>query len=670
MTKHSDTFGGALAGTWRQAVGAWATSSGAVECADVQGSTGKYLIDDAIDVGGSDMYAELRIGSTQVNSGSNTGPGIRHRASVVTGYQFAANLNDSHGAWRTSAGAETQIGTFTAAVALNDMLRIEGAGRTLRYKANDLLVALLQDTTITDGQRGAVNGYNNAASGDLIRADDFEEGLLTDDLLAPFVAGWTALVEGVGGTIQPTFTDVQAGDTLLVVAAIRDAAQTVAAPGSQGWSASIQTPSQTGLEGYVFAKRWGLGGQTDSTTPAFTIGSGTAGWVAAGVVIRNPLHATRPWTSATHAILASGSQSNASSTTVTCPSVAYTGDHVTYLTFGGSADDNALGAPNASRALIFGGAAYDSTQGNDEAIAAAVREDVSGSSSTGTATFTEAAVGPDVSFGITLVLAIPSGELGIASETDSPVAVALAHKQTSVGQATTTDSAQATAAGTKATAVGAGAEADSAPARAAATKTTTAALVTGADSAPALAAGVKTAPVGLGSGAESALGLAGQDHGTGVAPGSETATAPPLGASTKTTDVGAAAATESALALAGAVKATDVGAATETGTAPPLVGTIAAATETGTVPALTGAAKAMTVDGAATVEVALALAGSRKETAVGTATETDTARPVTVPLTVIPPSQGTYDAGTGALVYDGTGRRVYDPGRGRRVYDP
>ena len=408
MTQHSDSFPGALAGTWRQAVGTWATSSGAVQCADVQGSTGKYLIDDALDVGASDMYARGRILSTQVNSGSNTGPAVRHRASVVTGYQFAANLNDSHGGWRTVAGSETQIGSFTAAVALNDLLGIEAAGRTLRYKVNDAVVAFLQDTNITDGQRGALNGYNGAASGDLIRVDDYDTGLLTDLLVAPFVAGWTPMVEGVGTTLTPVFSDVQAGDTLVVLTVIRDAAQTVTAPGSEGWSASVQTPSQTGLEGYVFAKRWGLGGQTDDSTPTFSIGSGTAGWIAAGVLIRNPLHASAPWTSATHAIVASGSQSNASSTTVTAPSVSHTGNNRTVLRLFGSGDDNALNAPSTG-ALIFGGAAFDSTQGNDEAMAASVRENITVTTNTGTSTVTQSAVGPDISFGITLVLAVPTG---------------------------------------------------------------------------------------------------------------------------------------------------------------------------------------------------------------------------------------------------------------------
>src|SRR5262245_42504062 len=694
---------------------------------DIAGSSGKYLIDDALDVGSSDMYAELRIQSTQVNSGTNTGPGIRHRMVDVTGYQFACNyFTDTHGLWRTMLGVESQMGSVSAPLAQGDMVRIEAAGRTLRYKINDALVALFQDTMITNGQRGCINGYNGA-SGDLIRADDYETGLLTDDLVAAFIADWSAQVEGTtsGAVITPTVQNPQSGDLVAVHVVIRDAAQSVTAPAGEGWSASIQTPSQTGLESYVFVKRWGLGGQTDDTTPTFSIGTGTAGWVATALTIRNPLHATRPWATATQAIVASGSQSNAASATVTAPSVTHAGSNRTVLRLFSSADDNALNAPSDG-VLIFGGTTHDSTAGNDMAQAASIREDVTLAANTGTATTTESVNGNDVSNGITLVLAIPDAFLGVATETDSATGLVFAQKSTAVGVASETDAARAlvlsskttpvalateTDGGTalagsvKATTVGVGTSAEQSLA-ATASKSTTIGFATSAEAAQALAgsshalevgaasetsAGLpltgaqKSSAVGVATEAGQALGLAGSAKATvvGVAGeldaalgvqavalgvGGENSSGLPLAGASKSTALGSADSDEAALGLAGSVKATTVGVAAEQDAARELSTELEPAAEQGQALPLAGAGHSTAVGAASSAEQALALAGSSKTTPVGVAGETDTPRGLVVIVGIVARA-GSYGGDRRSMTYDGGRATTYDPDRGL-VYDP
>jgi hypothetical protein len=672
VTKHADTFGGALAGTWRQAVGAWATSTGAVQCADVQGSTGKYLIDDALDVGGPDMYAEARILSTQVNSGSNTGPAIQHRASVVTGYQFAANLNDSHGAWRTVAGAETQFGSFTAVVASSDMLRVEGSGRTKRYKVNDALVAVFQDTTITDGQRGAVNGYNNAASGDLIRADDWEEGLLTDDLVAAFLKDWSAQVTGVGTTLTPTVPpQVATGDLLFAAAISRDAAQVPAVPAGEGWSLLL-TASQTGLVGRLWSKRWGLGGQTDDTTPTLTIGSGTAGWGVVLALYGNPLHATRPWTSVASAVVASAQQSNASSTTVTCPAASGSFTNATVGRFAGSADDNALNAPNAAGgALIFGGAAFDSTDGLDFAQAHSVREDITVTTDTGTSTFTESAVGPDVSFGMTVVITIPTAGSAVTGtgQVTGTGSISGAGVRGTAGLGSVSGAGSISGTGQRGV-LGAGSVSGTGSISASGARGTAGAgLVSGVGSiAGSGVRGVTGAGGVTGSGAVSAAGVRGVSGAGAVAGVGSVAATGIVGRSGAGSVTGAGSVSGAGVrGVAGAGAVTGVGAITASGVAVGSGTGVGQVTGTGTIAGsgVRGVLGLGVVSGVG----AITGAGRRHVTGSGSVTGVGgiTGRGQGVGTDV--PSQGTYETG-GRLVYDGAAPRVYDARRGRLIYDP
>jgi hypothetical protein len=463
VTAVSDNFNRAdstnIGAAWTEVSGDWEIVSNKVQVNTDDGAIGYYARYET-DVASSDMFSQAVTSSTQVNAGSNTGVAVRMRAAANTSYQLTTrHAGDTIGNWRISAGTETQLNFQTGANAIStainsgDTIRLEVVGSLLRSKIQGALVGLTVDTNITDGQRAGLNGYNGVGT-DVLEADDFAGGALAADggLLAPYVVGVSAQVTGVGTSLTPTVPAVVAsGDLVVVHCTSRDAAQTMANPGSEGWSAG-PTPTQTGLEDAVFAKVWGLGGQTDDTTPTFTIGSGTAGWGATVTVYRNPSHATAPWTSVAAAIVASGSQANASSATVTAPSVNHDGTHCTVVRLGSSADDNALNTPSTG-ALAYGAAAYDSTDGNDFAQAAWLREDITVTTNTGTSTVTETLVGNDVNNGITLVLAIPTSTDGTASPATIAATTTIPRPGTATGAgpaalaATTTIPQPATATG-------------------------------------------------------------------------------------------------------------------------------------------------------------------------------------------------------------------------------
>lgn len=423
MTAVSDNFNRAdsssLGASWTEVVGDWAIVSNKVQCNDDDGGTGYYLRYET-DVGSSDMFAQGVTTSTQADSGSNTGLAVRMRAAANTSYQMTTrHAGDTIGVWRIVAGAESQQNWQTEAQAISvtinsgDTIRVEAVGSLIRGKVSGALAGICVDTNITDGQRAGLNGYNNVGT-DVVELDDFAGGALAADggLVAPYIVGISTQVTGTGTTLTPTVpANLASGDLVVAHCTSRDAAQTMTNPGSEGWAAG-PTPTQTGLEDAIFYKVWGLGGQTDDTTPTFSIGSGTAGWGVTLTVFRNPSHATAPWTSTSAAVVASGSAANASSATVTAPSVNHDGTNRTVVRLFSSADDNALNTPNVG-ALAYGAAAYDSTTGNDFSQAMSLRENITVTTNTSTATVTETVLGNDINNGITLVLAIPNSATNV-----------------------------------------------------------------------------------------------------------------------------------------------------------------------------------------------------------------------------------------------------------------
>lgn len=428
-------------------VGDWQVISNKLRCNTLAGALGYYWREDT-DVGSSDMFAQCTVTSSQASANSNSGVMLRAQTgSTNTSYQVTGrHAGDVLWVWRIVAGTETQMNWQTGATALSvawasgDVVRGEVIGSLIRGKINGVLVGLCVDTNIASGSRGGVNGWNETTP-DFVEVDDWSAGALIADggLVAPFIKTIGAQVTGTGTSLSPAFGTPSAGDLVVVQCTSRDAAQTMNFPASQGWVAG-PNPSQTGLEDAVFLKVWGLGGQTDSTTPAFTIGSGTAGWGATATVYGNPKHATNPWTSVASALVASGSSTDATTTSATrsCPNVSYTGNNVTLVRLLSSGDDNAL-LTNSEGALVYGGANYDSTTGNDFSQAQSCTENVNVASSTGTATFAETVLGNDISNGITLVLGIPSSgtTVNAIAEIDALLAAARSASITSAGLAET-----------------------------------------------------------------------------------------------------------------------------------------------------------------------------------------------------------------------------------------
>lgn len=426
----SDNFNranGSLGADWTTLTGTWAIVSNQAEVNDDGGPVGYIARFDGAgaDVGSSDMYTQAVTNSTQTNAGSNASVAVRHRSGATTGYQFTTNLLDNCALWRVNAGVETQIATFTTPIAAGDTIRLEAVGRTFRFKVNGAIRNLLQNTNITDGQRGALNGYNGVGT-DVVRLDDFVTGPMTD-LVSPYLVDWSAqTARSVAASLTPDMVVTpQAGDLVIAHGVIRSVTETLSPPAGEGWTL-IQLASGNSLRAYVWAKIWGLGGQTDDTTPTFTR-TGTTGAFMALSLWRNPKHATSPWTSVASAVVASGEQSNAAAATATCPSVNYVGNNLTVVRLASSADDNALNAPSQGF-LLYGGAAYDAT---DIAQACSFIEDQTLVANTGTSTFAESVNGNDASNGVTLVLAIPSAApVGALAEVDALLGVSKSSQQT------------------------------------------------------------------------------------------------------------------------------------------------------------------------------------------------------------------------------------------------
>jgi hypothetical protein len=663
----SDNFNRADAGTlgasWTALVGGWAIVSNQAECNDDDGGTGYYARYDT-DVGSSDMYSEVVTNSTQANASSNTGAAVRMRAAANTSYQFPTNLNDSCSFWRINAGSETQIATFSTPIAAGDTIRLEAVGRTFRFKVNGVIVNLLQDTNITDGQRGGMNGYNNVGT-DVVRTDNFVSGPMTD-LAWPFLVDWSAqTARSTGASMTPTLpVTPAAGDLVLAEGTVRSTTDTIVPPVGEGWS-QIELASGNSLRTYVWGKVWGLGGQTDDTTPTFTR-TGTTGAFVTCAIYRNPKHATAPWTSVAAAVVASGQQSNAAAATATAPSVTHTGNDRTLVRLFSSADDNALNAPSEG-ILVYGGAAFDAT---DIAQALSTREGVNVSGSTGTATVAESVLGNDASSGVTLVLAVPTGTAvtgtgvvdgggtitgaGVGGATGSSVVagggtIAGAGQRGVAGVAAVTGGGVIAGVGVAGrsglgsvtgggTVTGSGAAGRAGVGVVAGGGTVTAAGVRGA-------AGASTA---TGGGTIAAQGVTGRSGAAVVAGGgiiAATGQAGTVGAGT----------------VDGGGTITAVGVAQGTGTGSGTVaggGTItgvgqrgAAGTATVAAGGVIAAAGARGVAGAGTV------AGGGVITGHGIGVSSDV------------PSQGTYDPWSGTPTYNGDSARVYD-GVGQHVYDP
>lgn len=203
-----------------------------------------------------------------------------------------------------------------------------------------------------------------------------------------------------------------AGD-LVIVHCTTKAASTLGVPAGEGWVALTEA-SIGGFIDAVFAKIWGIAGNSDDSTPSFTNDDGaivTNGWGFTLLVIGNP--SPIPWTSVTDAIRAQNQQAIAANATATAPAASFEGAHVTVLRLFSSSDDNALNAATEG-VCMYGGVDYDLTAGTtDFAQGGSMLYDATLASTTGTAAMTESVNGTDTNAGRTLVVqATPWETLG------------------------------------------------------------------------------------------------------------------------------------------------------------------------------------------------------------------------------------------------------------------
>ena len=264
------------------------------------------------------------------------------------------------------------------------------------YTSSDGQTYTQLGTTVTGGAASSI------AAG---TADANVGGLDGDGSVArqPTFVDKSAQVDGTSATLTPTVpAAVAAGDLVIAHITGKDATAVFTEPASEGWS-SVVGPIDSGtVTDQIFAKVWGVVGNTDDTTPTFTSSVPTNGWGVTVSVIRNPANTRSPWTTVASAVDVSASSSPTASGTMTAPTATSTGVNRLVLRFYGSADDNAHASPSAGT-LAYGGASYDSVTGSDYAQSMAY-ESGSGQGAVGTATMTQSVNGNDRYNAVTIVI--------------------------------------------------------------------------------------------------------------------------------------------------------------------------------------------------------------------------------------------------------------------------
>lgn len=120
----------------------------------------------------NDQYAQAICKSTETGTARGAGACVRvtNPGSVTTFYLVMAGTSTLW-LYKIVSGTYTQLGTGTAA-AVNDVVRIEAQGTTIRVKVNGTERISVTDTSITSGVPG-LHSLSDTASE---QVDDFEAG--------------------------------------------------------------------------------------------------------------------------------------------------------------------------------------------------------------------------------------------------------------------------------------------------------------------------------------------------------------------------------------------------------------------------------------------------------------------------------------------------------------
>lgn len=134
----------------------------------------------------NDQYSEATLKALTAASGGGRGPGVACRCSTSahTYYRSTANSNASgnnHELVKFVAGSATSLGFIDADFAVNDVIRIEAQGTTIRTKKNGTTQISVTDSAIASGRAGVCY----SSQGESAQLDDWAGGDLAAGSLPP-----------------------------------------------------------------------------------------------------------------------------------------------------------------------------------------------------------------------------------------------------------------------------------------------------------------------------------------------------------------------------------------------------------------------------------------------------------------------------------------------------
>lgn len=163
--------------------GAWKIVSNQAEPSSLEGDAVENY--NAITFA-NDQYSEATIKALTAAAGLGRGPGVACRCSTSahTYYRSIATTTvsgDNHELLKVVAGSYTSLATADADFAINDVMRIEAQGTTIRTKKNGTTQISVTDSSIASGRGGV--GYSSSAES--AQLDDWAGGDLAAGSLPP-----------------------------------------------------------------------------------------------------------------------------------------------------------------------------------------------------------------------------------------------------------------------------------------------------------------------------------------------------------------------------------------------------------------------------------------------------------------------------------------------------
>ena len=172
----SDAFTGAngtlvaYSANWTQNVGAMNISSNSVA---PNSASDQSQASWNADTPSNDQYSQITV--VVISNGVYVGPAVRMTTSGVGGYYIEADGIDGFYLFKNVSGTETQLGSKTAVVATNDVLKLTANGTTITPNKNGSTTGTpgaQTDSSIASGRIG-INGWGQGTGS---RMDDWTGG--------------------------------------------------------------------------------------------------------------------------------------------------------------------------------------------------------------------------------------------------------------------------------------------------------------------------------------------------------------------------------------------------------------------------------------------------------------------------------------------------------------